>query len=130
LHRDCVAINNRGRANDRKNVLIRRTETAQGGHRPITAIFASALIVFIQLVGTAHYHNLPSYRHAAQSQLSADPELCPICLIAFHAPAASSPAPAQHSPEVEIHSVLASDSGEISEVALEYHFSRAPPASL
>jgi hypothetical protein len=110
--------------------LIRRTETARGGPSPITAIFAAALIVFIQLVGTAHYHNLPRYRHAAQSQLSADPELCPVCLIAFHAPAASSLAPAQHSPEVEIHSVLASDSGEISEVALEYHFSRAPPASL
>jgi hypothetical protein len=110
--------------------LIRRTETARGGPRPITAIFATALIVFIQLVGTAHYHNLPSYRHAAQSQLSADPELCSVCLIAFHAPAASSPAPAQHSPEVEIHSVLASNPGEISEVAFESHFGRAPPASL
>lgn len=110
--------------------MIRRTETARGGPRPITAIFAAALIVFIQLVGTAHYHNLPSYWHAAQSQLSADPELCPVCLIAFHAPAASSPAPAQHSPELEIHSVLASNSSEISEVAFEYHFSRAPPASL
>jgi hypothetical protein len=130
LHRDCVANKNRAEQPTGRTILIRRTETAQGGPRPITAIFAAALIVFIQLVGTAHYHNLPSSRHAAQSQLSADPELCPVCLIAFHAPAASSPAPAQHSPEVEIHSVFASNSGETSEVAFESHFGRAPPASL
>jgi hypothetical protein len=110
--------------------LIPRTETARGGHHPLTAILAAALIVFVQLVGASHYHNLPSSRHAAQTELSADSELCSICLIAFHAPVASSPALVQFSPEVEIDPVLVSDSGEISEVAFEYHFSRAPPASL
>jgi hypothetical protein len=113
-----------------RTILIRRTETARGGHRPITAIFAAALIVFIQLVAASHHHNLPSSRHTAQTQISADSELCPVCLIAFHAPAVSSPAPAQYSPEVAIHYVLASNSAEISEVAFESHFGRAPPASL
>jgi hypothetical protein len=113
-----------------RTILIRRTETTRGGHRPITAIFAAALMVFIQLVAAAHYHNLPSSRHAAQTQVSADSELCPVCLIAFHAPAASSPTPAQHAPEIEIRSVLASNSGEISEFTFESHFGRAPPASL
>jgi hypothetical protein len=110
--------------------LIGQAKSAHGGRRPITAIFAAALIVFIQLVGTSHYHNLPSSRHAAQTQLSADAELCPICLVAFHAPAASSPALAQSSPKIEIHWVLASDSSEKSEIAYEDHFGRAPPASL
>ncbi|MBV8140060.1 MAG: hypothetical protein JO121_31135 [Deltaproteobacteria bacterium] len=105
------------------------TEIAKRKHRPVTAIFAAALIVFVQLVGASHYHNLPSSRHAAQTQLSADSDLCQICLIAFHAPAASSPAVAQFSPKIELHWVLASDSGEISDVAFEHHFGRAPPAS-
>lgn len=110
--------------------MISPTEIAKSKHRPITAIVAAALIVFIQLVSASHYHNLPSSRHAAQTQLSADPELCQICLIAFHAPVASSPALAHFSPKIEIHWVLASDSGEISDVAFENHFGRAPPASL
>ena len=113
-----------------RKILIRRTEAARDRYRPITAIFAAALIAFIQLVGTSHYHNLPSSRHAAQTQLSAEPELCPICLLAFHAPAASSPALAHFSPKIEIHWVLASDSSAISDVAFENHFGRAPPASL
>jgi hypothetical protein len=111
-------------------ILSRRPETARSGYRPITAIFAAALIAFIELVAAAHYHNLPSSRHAAQTQVSADSELCPVCLIAFHAPAAPSAAAAQHSPEFEVHRTLASNSGEISEFALECHFGRAPPASL
>lgn len=110
--------------------MIGPTEIVTGRHRPITAILAAALIVFVQLVGASHYHNLTGSRHAAQTQLSADPELCPICLIAFHAPAASSPALAQFSPRIEIRSVLASDSGEMSDLAFEDHFGRAPPASL
>jgi len=110
--------------------LIGPTEIVKRRHRPVTAILAAALIVFVQLVGASHYHNLPGSRHAAQTQLSADPELCPICLIAFHAPAASSPALALFSPKIEIHSVLASDSSEISDLAFENHFGRAPPASL
>jgi len=110
--------------------LTSPTEIAKRKHRPITAIFAAALIVFIQLVGASHYHNLPGSRHAAQTQLSADPEFCQICLIAFHAPAASSPALAQFSPKIETHWVLASDSSEISDLACEDHFGRAPPASL
>jgi hypothetical protein len=109
--------------------LIGQAKTAQGGHRPMTAILAATLIVFVQLVGTSHYHNPISSRHAAQTQLSADPELCPVCLVAFHAPAASSPALLQFSPRIEIHPVLASDSNEISELAFEDHFGRAPPAS-
>ena len=119
-----------GSANGQKTVVTRQTQIVKDGRRPLTAIFAAALVVFIQLVGASHYHNLPSSRHAAQTQISADSELCPVCLIAFHAPAASSPAPAQHLPEVEIRSVLASNSGEISEFAFESHFGRAPPASL
>jgi len=114
----------------RKAILISPSEIVKGRHRPKTAIFAAALIVFIQLVGTSHYHNRPSSRHAAQTQLSADPELCPICLVAFHAPAASSPALAPFSPKIEIHRALASDSREKSEIAFEDHFGRAPPASL
>jgi hypothetical protein len=106
------------------------TQIAKRKRRPITAIFAAALIVFIQLVGASHYHNLPGSRHAAQTQLSADSELCQICLIAFHAPAASSPGLAQFSPKVEIHWVLASGSSDISDIAFENHFGRAPPASL
>src|SRR5262245_17546303 len=114
----------------RKATLISPSEIIKGRQRPQTAIFAAALIVFIQLVSTSHYHNLPSSSHAAQTQLSAEPELCPICLVAFHAPGASSRALAQFSPKVEIHSVLASDSSEKSEIAFEDHFGRAPPASL
>jgi hypothetical protein len=114
----------------RKTILIGPSEIEKGRHRSITGIFAAALIVFIQLVGASHYHNLPSSRHAAQTQVSADSELCQICLVAFHAPAASPPALAQFSPKIEIHWVLASDSGEISDVASENHFGRAPPASL
>ena len=119
-----------GSANRQKTLVTSQTQIAKGRHRPLTAIFAAALVVFFQLVGASHYHNLPSSRHAAQTQLSADSELCSICLVAFHAPAASSPTLAQFSPEVKIDPVLVSDSGEISEVAFEYHFSRAPPASL
>jgi len=129
LHRDGVANNNRERT-DAKTILLGPTEIVKGRHRPIAAIFAAALIVFVELVGASHYHNLPSSRHAAQTQISADSELCPICLIAFHAPAASSPALALFSPKIEIHSVLASDSSEISDLAFENHFGRAPPASL
>jgi hypothetical protein len=114
----------------RKTILINQTEIAKGRHRPLTALFAAALIVFIQLVSTSHYHNPASTRHTAQTQLSSDPELCPVCLIVLHAPAASSPALLQFSPKIELHPVLATDSSEISEVAFEDHFGRAPPASL
>src|SRR5262245_13159922 len=44
----------------RKAILISPSEIVKGRHRPITAIFAAALIVFTQLVGTSHYHHLPS----------------------------------------------------------------------
>jgi hypothetical protein len=111
-------------------ILLSPTEITKHKHRPIIAIFAAALIVFIQLVSASHYHNPPGSRHAAQTQLSADPELCQICLIAFHAPGASSPALAQFPPKIEIHRVFASDCGEISDVTFEDHFGRAPPASL
>jgi|SRR5262249_41193533 len=112
-----------------KTILIGPTEIAKGGCRRPTAIFAAALIVFVQLVGASHYHNPAGARHAAQTQLSADSELCSVCLIAFHAPAASSPGLAQFSPEVEVRSALSSRLSEISEVAFEHHFGRAPPAS-
>jgi len=110
--------------------LIGQAKIARGGHRPLTAILAATLILFIQLVGTSHYHNPVSSRHAAQTQLSADPELCPVCLVAFHAPAASSPALLQFSRRIEFHSVLTCESNEILELAFEDHFGRAPPASL
>lgn len=129
MHRDCVVNKNRS-GPTRKTILINQTEIAKGRHRPITALFAAALIVFIQLVSASHYHNPAGSRRAAQTQLSADSELCPLCLIAFHAPAASSPALLQFSPKIEVHPVLATNSSEISEVAFEDHFGRAPPASL
>jgi len=99
-------------------------------YRPLTGLFAAALIVFVQLVGAAHFHNFTDSRHAAQTQLSADSELCSVCLMAFHAPAAASPALAHFSAVVEIGFVSSTATVGFSRVSFEDHLGRAPPASL
>ncbi len=94
-----------------------------------TSIFAATLIVFIQIVGALHYHNLPGSRQTAQDQVTAESDSCRVCLIAFHAPAASSPAATPCAPVFEIRTLLSADPLELSQIAFEHHLGRAPPAS-
>jgi len=107
-----------------------QTTTAKPRNLRIAAAFAAALIVFAQLAGAAHFHSFGDSHHSTQAQISADADLCPVCLIAFHAPAASSPAITQFLPSLESGSTFVASRVEISLTAFEVPLGRAPPASI
>jgi hypothetical protein len=106
------------------------TITAKSRRSRIAAMFAAALIVFVQLAGAAHFHSFGDSRHSTQAQISADADFCPVCLVAFHAPAAAAPVIAQFSPAIEKGPVLTDGHTHISRIAFEVPLGRAPPVSL
>jgi hypothetical protein len=91
---------------------------------------AAALLLFVQFVSAGHFHNFTGTHDAVQVQTSAGSELCPICMVAFHAPAASAPTLTPLAPAFETGRISSAGRIEISRIAFETRFGRAPPVSL
>gem|GEM_PF-4710143 len=104
-------------------------QSERSPRRPALAVFAAALIVFVQLAGAAHFHGFSRSQNAAQAELAAASELCALCL-ACHIPVVAAPSQASVSTPILAHAPAAVDAIEPAQMALEDHFGRAPPASL
>ena len=103
---------------------------AKRTRKPALALFAAVLLVFVQLAGAAHFHNSGGPRDQAQSEISAGADLCPVCLAAFHAPAAPAPVVTPLAPLFQTSTAASIHTSEVSRVVFQNHFGRAPPASL
>lgn len=90
-----------------------------------------ALFLFAQLAALAHCHPDVLTRDASRSgQITVTAGLCPLCLLEFHTPASSSPAPTlQTSYPVRQFSLPKEHPGYHS-LPFRSSQTRAPPASL
>jgi len=93
-------------------------------------MLASVVLVLAQLVCASHFHNPGGARETLQSRVTSTVEFCPICLVAFHAPATLARPAAPLSGLLETKSVLPNVRASFAEVAFADHFGRAPPPSL
>jgi hypothetical protein len=96
-----------------------------------SAYFAAALIVFLQLVGAAHFHNGPFGGHReARVLVAASSDQCTVCVLALHAPAAAAPVTSVPSPAPVCGEVLFRQAHEPSVAFLDSKQGRAPPVLL
>ncbi len=58
------------------------------------ALFAGAVFLLAQFLSVAHFHPIAGqHNYSASTATSADDDLCPVCLLYFHAPSVSTAAP-------------------------------------
>jgi hypothetical protein len=93
------------------------------------AILAGAVLILAQLVCASHFHNPVGARETLQGAVTSNFEFCPICLVAFHAPATPAKPGPPLSVLLESKFVPPDVRACFAEVALADHFGRAPPAS-
>lgn len=96
---------------------------------PRMAAAAALLLLACQLIAVSHWHvkrirgqGLP----ATVSSVS-NPDLCPVCLLAFHCPVSSAAGPALQPPRTEDRPLPSFHRSFIRALAVFGHLVRAPP---